>query len=160
MSLRLSLLHLRNDFICAIEDPTGGRSADRALRRLCKSLDCARRTEVVAASSDDRVCEGMASDEASEWNVVVGRIGVRRVFCLLLGVSGQLIQLPSCEVYRSWVSYHQPRARRSTCDAQVPRSCKNLHVSPKPQKPVSERGGSRVRGHPPRKRKRKADAPL
>jgi len=72
--LRLHLLHLRYDFICAIEDPTGGRSAGRALRRLCKSLDCARRAEVVTTSSDDRVCEGVASDETGEWNVVVGRI--------------------------------------------------------------------------------------
>ena len=71
-SLRLHLLHLRYDFICAIEDPPRRRSARRALRRLCKSLDRARRTEVVTASSDDRVCEGVVPDEASEWNVVVG----------------------------------------------------------------------------------------
>jgi hypothetical protein len=61
-SLRLQLLHLRHNFIGAIEDPTGGRSAGRAFRRLCKSLDCARRAEVVTASSDDRVCKGMAAN--------------------------------------------------------------------------------------------------
>jgi hypothetical protein len=33
-SLRLQLLHLRHNFIGAIEDPTGGRPAGRAFRRL------------------------------------------------------------------------------------------------------------------------------
>jgi hypothetical protein len=40
--LRLRLLHLCYDFIRAIEDPTRRRSTGRALRRLRKSLDCAR----------------------------------------------------------------------------------------------------------------------
>ena len=61
-SFRLQLLHLRYNFIGAIEDPTSGRSAGRAFRRLCKSLDCARRAEVMTASSHDRVCKGMASN--------------------------------------------------------------------------------------------------
>jgi hypothetical protein len=60
--LRVQLLHLRHNFICTIEDPTSGRSAGRAFRRLCKSLDCARRAEVMTASSDDRVCKGMAAN--------------------------------------------------------------------------------------------------
>jgi hypothetical protein len=99
LSLCLHLLHLRYDFICAIEDPTRGRPTGRALRRLCKSLDCARRTEVVAASSDDRVCKGMAANETSKWKAIV-RISVRCIFCLFLRVGGQLIQLPAGEVYR------------------------------------------------------------
>jgi hypothetical protein len=60
--LCLQLLHLRHNFVSTIEDPTGGRSADRAFRRLCKAFDCTRRAEVVTASSDDRVCKGMASN--------------------------------------------------------------------------------------------------
>lgn len=60
--LCLQLLHLRHNFIGTIEDPTGGRSAGRAFRRLCKAFDCARRAEVMTASSDDRVCKGMASN--------------------------------------------------------------------------------------------------
>jgi len=109
----------------------------------------------VPAARDDGVRVVFAADEAREGDVVRVRVRVRvrgGVVCDgLFGGCCEGVELPACEVWGWGVSGLSGRGRER--DVHVPRSCRNLHVSPKPQYPVSVRYGEQS-GKKTRKREK------
>lgn len=61
------LLQFSNQFFCWIEDAIGLLVTDIAARGGAEMLQCTALTEIMPALGDNRVLEGLATDETLEW---------------------------------------------------------------------------------------------